>query len=409
MSEAPRNPNPQSYEHDPLDRLLLKSENNRSLFARLAGNLRDAFAPEKLPALDVTSRPVAVKGIGDDRPFWARLKENFQDAFGTTTLPSDITSRPVAVHDELTATRMPFWKSLMLNLKDLVAPEKLPPLELTSKPVAVKSMWGRSEYSGKSRAVSMAIHIGLVIAGLALSTNETVQQTVKQSVTLIAPDLSAYMPAQAQPKPAGGGGGGGNNNPLPVNKGKLPRADLKQFTPPTQELLNPDPKLVMEPTVIAPPDTPLPQVNMANYGDPLSGIIGGPPSNGPGSGGGMGTGRGTGVGSGRGGGVGEGEGGGFGGGVFRVGGGVTSPVPVYKIEPEYSEEARKAKYQGTVVLSVIIDATGKPTNLKVVRPLGLGLDEKAIEAVRKWRFRPGTKEGKPVAVFATIEVNFRLL
>jgi TonB family protein len=107
--------------------------------------------------------------------------------------------------------------------------------------------------------------------------------------------------------------------------------------------------------------------------------------------------------------VGEGEGGGFGGGVFRVGGGVTSPVPVYKIEPEYSEEARKAKYQGTVVLSVIIDATGKPTNLKVVRPLGLGLDEKAIDAVRKWRFRPGTKEGKPVAVFATIEVNFRLL
>jgi TonB family protein len=62
-----------------------------------------------------------------------------------------------------------------------------------------------------------------------------------------------------------------------------------------------------------------------------------------------------------------------------------------------------------VVLSVIIDATGKPTNLKVVRPLGLGLDEKAIDAVRKWRFRPGTKEGKPVAVFATIEVNFRLL
>ncbi|MDZ7638925.1 MAG: energy transducer TonB [Bryobacterales bacterium] len=409
MSEAPRNPNPQGYQHDPLERLLVKTDSNKSLFGRLFDNLREAFAPEKLPALDVTSKPVAVKGLGDDRPFWVRFKENFRDAFSTQSLPSDITSKPVAIHDELSASREPFWKSLAQNLKDLVAPEKLPPLELTSKPVAVKSMWGKSEYSGKSRAVSMAVHIGLVIIGLALGTNETVQNTVRESVTLVAPNLEAYMPAAEKPKLSGGGGGGGNNNPLPVNKGKLPRADLKQFTPPTQELLNPDPKLVMEPTVIAPPDAPLPQVNMANYGDPLSGIIGGPPSNGPGSGGGMGTGRGTGVGAGRGGGVGEGEGGGFGGGVFRVGGGVTSPVPVYKIEPEYSEEARKAKYQGTVVLSVIIDATGKPTSLKVVRPLGLGLDEKAIEAVRKWRFRPGTKEGKPVAVYATIEVNFRLL
>lgn len=409
MSEAPRNPNPQSFEHDPLDRLLLKPEHNRSLFSRLFASLRDVFAPEKLPALDVTSKPVAVKGMNDERPFWVRFQENLKDAFGTQTLPSDITSKPVEIRDELAATHMPFWKSLALNVRDVFAPEKLPPLEVTSKPVAVKSMWGQSEYSGKSKAVSMAVHIGLVVIGLAIGTNEKVIEVVKENVTLVAPDLSAYMPTPAKPKLSGGGGGGGNNNPLPVNKGKLPRPDLKQFTPPTQEILNPDPKLVMEPTVIVPPDTPLPNVNMANYGDPLSKIIGGPPSNGPGSGAGMGSGSGGGVGSGRGRGVGAGEGGGFGGGVFRVGGGVTSPVPVYKIEPEYSEEARKAKYQGTVVLSVVIDATGKPTELKVIRPLGLGLDEKAIEAVRKWRFRPGTKEGKPVAVFATIEVNFRLL
>ncbi len=408
MSEAPRNPNPLQHDHDPLEALVSRTK-PKSMISSLIENLRDAIAPPKLPDLDITSKPVQVKGIGDDRPFFQRFRENFQDAFGETRLPEGITSKPVAIHDELNATRLGFFASLRQNIKDALFPEKLPPLELTSKPVAVKSMWGQSEYSNKSRAISMAVHIGLVIIGLALGTNETVQQTVKQTVTLYAPDLSAYMPAPAEPKQSGGGGGGGNNNPLPVNKGKLPRADLKQFTPPTQEILNPDPKLVMEPTVIAPPDMALPNVNMANYGDPLSKIIGGPPSNGPGSGGGMGNGRGTGVGSGRGGGVGDGEGGGFGGGVFRVGGGVTSPVPVYKIEPEYSEEARKAKYQGTVVLSVIIDPTGKPTNLKVLRPLGLGLDEKAIEAVQKWRFRPGTKEGKPVAVYATIEVNFRLL
>ena len=170
---------------------------------------------------------------------------------------------------------------------------------------------------------------------------------------------------------------------------------------------NPNPKLTMEPTIIAPPDITLPNVNMPNYGDPLAKI--GPLSNGPGSGGGIGSGSGGGVGSGKGGGFGPGEGGGFGGGVFRVGGGVSAPVLLYKKEPEYSEEARKAKYQGTVVLYVEVDPSGKAVNMRVVRSLGLGLDEKAMEAVKAWKFKPGSKDGKPVTVAATIEVNFRLL
>jgi len=115
------------------------------------------------------------------------------------------------------------------------------------------------------------------------------------------------------------------------------------------------------------------------------------------------------VGSGKGGGFGPGEGGGVGGGVFRVGGGVSAPVVLYKVDPEYSEEARKAKYSGTVVLQLVVDASGKARDIKVVRSLGLGLDEKAIEAVNKWKFRPGVKNGQSVAVQATIEVNFRLL
>ena len=82
---------------------------------------------------------------------------------------------------------------------------------------------------------------------------------------------------------------------------------------------------------------------------------------------------------------------------------------ILKVEPEYSEEARKAKFQGTVILFVVVDEKGNPRELKVIRPLGLGLDQKAIEAVEKWKFRPGMKDGKPVAVQATIEVNFRLL
>jgi TonB family protein len=90
-------------------------------------------------------------------------------------------------------------------------------------------------------------------------------------------------------------------------------------------------------------------------------------------------------------------------------GGVSLPVPLYQVEPEYSEEARKAKFQGTVVLEIVIDERGYPTNFKIPNPLGLGLDEKAVEAVRQWRFRPGMKNGKPVAVVARVEVNFRLL
>ena len=90
-------------------------------------------------------------------------------------------------------------------------------------------------------------------------------------------------------------------------------------------------------------------------------------------------------------------------------GGVTAPSLVSKIEPEYSEEARKAKYQGTVLLYIQVDASGKAINMRVLHSLGLGLDEKAMEAVKKWKFKPGTKDGKAVTVEAQIEVNFRLL
>jgi TonB family protein len=95
-------------------------------------------------------------------------------------------------------------------------------------------------------------------------------------------------------------------------------------------------------------------------------------------------------------------------GVYRIGGGVSAPIPVVKPEPEYSEEARKAKWQGAVMLQLVIDANGVPLDIKIVRSLGLGLDQKAIEAVQKWRFKPGLKDGNPVPVSANIEVNFRL-
>src|SRR5205807_10036865 len=132
------------------------------------------------------------------------------------------------------------------------------------------------------------------------------------------------------------------------------------------------------------------------------------PSNGTGVRAGIGSGEGGGVGSGHGEGWGFGLGGGFGGGVFHVGNGVTAPRAIFSPEPDYSDEARKAKYQGTVILQAIIGPDGHPQNLHVARSLGMGLDEKAIEAVTHWRFEPGKKDGVPVPVVFNIEVDFYL-
>jgi TonB family protein len=251
--------------------------------------------------------------------------------------------------------------------------------------------------------LSLAFHMAGVVVLFALASNQTVRQVARQAFEqLYVPvDIAAYH------SKAAGGGGGGARSPLLAAQGKLPKPALKQFTPPSVVPENTNPKLTIDPSIVAPPDLALPQVAANNYGDPLGKLN--TFSNGPGSGAGIGAGVGGGIGPGSGPGAGPGSGGAFGGGAFRMGGGITAPALLYKIEPEYSEEARKAKYQGTVVLRVIIDASGRATNPEVVRSLGLGLDEKAMEAVKKWKFRPGYKDGKPVAVVAQIEVNFRLL
>jgi len=309
----------------------------------------------------------------------------------------------------LLSEEKPWCLTFFRELKETIFPPKLPPLVVTSKPVTVKDIWGfYGGYKRQAGAYSMLIHVSVVTLLFTLATNERLQQTMKQTaVNLIAPDLAPYLPQAQKPNPMGGGGGGGDRSPIPASKGRLPKIAPRQFTPPMAVVNNPNPKLIMDPSLVIPPDVNLPNVNMAQFGDPL-GVLG-PASNGPGSGGGIGSGSGGGVGSGRGPGFGPGEGGGFGGGVFRAGGGVSHPTLVFKVEPEYSEEARKAKYQGIVILYCEVTDRGVCQNVKVLHALGLGLDEKAIEAVRKWKFNPGRKDGKAVTVAAQIEVNFRLL
>lgn len=227
---------------------------------------------------------------------------------------------------------------------------------------------------------------------------------IRQQVVGIVTDVSPYILPPSRSK-AGGGGGGGDGDKLSASNGALPRLSRQQLAPPTIVVRNESPKLPVEPTVVIPPQIRLPQVG--SLGDPLSAILG-PPSNSIGPDGGIGSGGGGGVGSGRGPGVGPGWGGGIGGGAYRVGGGVTSPRILYAPDPEFSEEARKAKYQGTVVLWLVVGPDGRAHEIRVQSSLGMGLDEKAIEAIHQWRFEPGRKDGIPVTVQVNVEVNFRL-
>lgn len=247
--------------------------------------------------------------------------------------------------------------------------------------------------SRKALASSVLLQGALVASLLLVGTNDKVQKAFK-TVVLIAPP----PPPKAMEVKTNQGGGGGSRSALPPLKADLPKPAPKQFVPPLVTIEHP--ALMMDASLIAPPDAWVAPTGA--IGNPL-GMIGG--GGGFGSGGGLGNGRGNGIGNGNGSGV----GGGAGGGVYSVGNGTTPPSILSKVDPEYSEEARKAKYSGSVMLSIVVNTDGKAEEIKVVKSLGMGLDEKAIEAVQKWRFVPGKNAGKPVKVRAQIEVNFRLL
>jgi TonB family protein len=300
------------------------------------------------------------------------------------------------------------WKSLFHNIDDFFFPKKLPPLVLTSKPVPVRDIWGFYNYKGRGAAGSTVVHIlalAIIIAATMLGRRMIDVVKPKETVLLIAPDDLPLL--QSSKSQSGGGGGGGDHDKLQASPGRLPKQSMQQFTPPTAVIRNLHPKLEVPPSIVIPPEVHLADAKMPDLGDPMSHLPS-VPSNGGGGGGGIGSGSGGGVGSGDGPGYGPGHGGGVGGGIFRVGGGVSAPKEIYAPEPEYSEEARKVKHMGVVVLQLVVGPDGTPRDIRVVRTLGLGLDEKAIEAVKKWRFDPAKKDGKAVAVSVNIEVNFHL-
>lgn len=198
------------------------------------------------------------------------------------------------------------------------------------------------------------------------------------------------------------GGGGGGLDPLPASRGNLPRASLDpQIVPPTVFVTKEMPKLAVEETVVVAPEIKFPQGGqIGDPSSPFSRWL----SNGAGGPGGIGTGCCGGVGDS----VGPHAGSGLPG-IYPAGkGGVSVPQVIYDPEPSFSDEARKSKTQGIVLLMIVVGTDGKPYNIRVQQSLGMGLDEKAIEAVNHWRFRPATFNGEPVATQIAVEVNFRL-
>lgn len=219
-------------------------------------------------------------------------------------------------------------------------------------------------------------------------------------------DHSLTFPLPAGSENTHGGGSGGDRSPIQASRGTPPKFSSEQMAPPAIVVRTDPAKLQVEPTVLGPPQLKLPQSN--RVGDLLSNNVT-IPSNGTGHDGGMGSHAGTGIGDGeKGAGVGVGREAGYGGGPYAPGNGVSAPRAIFDPEPEYSEEARLVKHQGVVVLSVVVDPSGRPRDIRIARSLGMGLDEKAVAAVEKWKFAPGMRDGIPVSVQVNIEVNFRL-
>lgn len=260
-------------------------------------------------------------------------------------------------------------------------------------------------YSSPKRSAlySLLIHAAVIALILAVTSGKPMS-----TPPFVTAHGTIFLPP-ANLRHGRGGGGGGQRDPTPPSIGRLPKPALRVFVAPTVQIHNLNPQLSIEPAILAPPDAPLPQIALPDYGDPHG--IAGPLSGGPGSGGGIGSGKHGGVGDSDGPGYGPGPGGG---GVAGMEarterGELTPPVLLWKSEPAYSEEARKARLQGTVVLAIEIDGSGRARNIRVLRSLGLGLDERATDAVKAWRFRPAYRGGQPVAATAVVEVNFRLL
>ena len=245
--------------------------------------------------------------------------------------------------------------------------------------------------TAKSQTLSIGLHVGVVALLIALTSHSVLSPPavpdLHERVVPLAPLHRVYWNHAEEHQ------GGSNQTLLPARHGAPPPRASRTFIPPKAAE---NPKLPMMATVAF--DSPTVQVDYNQIGDPMSRL----PNGGLGARGWNGVGDGccTGIGNND-----RGTPGISTGARHRI----TPPQLIYKVEPEFSEEARKAKYSGIVELAIEVDTNGHARAFRVLRSPGLGLDQKAIEAVTQWRFKPGYQDGKPVVTTATIEVTFHLL
>ena len=295
------------------------------------------------------------------------------------------------------------------------------PVEEAARPLF--STRSRAQRSPGALLASGALHASLFAAFILLTAG------------VAAPTRLASTPVRlvflAMPGPGGGGGGGGLRQPVPppkaemkgpaVQRSPIPRPRPVTTRRPEPEAVRTPPPVVqpapkpVEPPPPAPPK-PLPQViapvaEAAADTRDKAGVVpesAESDSHGPGAGSGAGTGVGSGIGEGNGAGIGPGSGGGTGGGPYRPGAGITPPGIVREVRPDYTEEARRRGIEGDVVLEIVVRADGSVGNVRVVQGLGGGLDQRAVDAVRQWRFSPARRYGTPVDVMVEVAVEFKL-
>lgn len=282
----------------------------------------------------------------------------------------------------------PIWVDLYESIRDVFFPPKLPPLELTSTPIPVPDRMA-VKANPVAVGVSAVLNAG-ILALILLAGIKTVVDIAKKNTNVTQMNLT---PPPTVPLNSTGGGGGQGDQKMETVQGHLP--------PKMEHVKVEQPKLSLDKSIEVQPDLTLPD----NANLPMVGIKSSSNKNvvsgGFGHGGGVGGGSGTGLGS--------GSGWNYGGGAARVGGNISKPISIYTVDAEFSEEARRAKYQGECIVELIVDAQGNPQNVHVSRPIGMGLDENAIAAVKQFKFKPALKDGRtPVAVYFAVSIDFRI-
>lgn len=302
-----------------------------------------------------------------------------------------------------------WFLDLPSQIQAFLSMPKAAPARFGSKAGNARDLWQDYKQNPYSWANSLLIHLFVLTAMLlpfAIRQLSNPTPLPKHFID-ITPLVLTLPQLHGNAAETHGGGGGGDRSPLPASRGALPTFTRMQFTPPKVTIPKVTPLLPMPATLLGPPELKLPAMKLdMPFGDPLAQA--GPPSQGPGSGGGIGPGNGTGIGPGDGGGYGPGSVAGCCGGAFSVGNGVSAPIPIFSPEPAYSEEARKAKFGGIVALWIVVDAQGIVRDIKIAKQLGMGLDEEAVKTVGTWKFKPAMRQGAAVPVRVQVEVSFRL-